>query len=113
MVFEYMGLNDRIYRAGLFAKSAKDTFEQINIIAGGTTSAICPLLGINSDCNCRTNRFTQFTGNTSFLTIWITPERMQTTEARRHRGLFLGILHRDLPSKQVFSCQLKTFNQFP
>ena len=59
-----MGFNDRIDWTRLFAKSAKNTFGEVNVVARGTAAAVVALLGFNRDSHGRTHRFAQFAGDT-------------------------------------------------
>ncbi len=92
MVFVNAGLNDRIHGAGLFAKSAINTFEEIDVIACRTPQAIGARIRINGDGERRADRLTKLAGNTALLAVRVAPQSMQTSESRRLRCFLFGIL---------------------
>jgi len=91
VVLEDSGFDNGIDRAGLLAESAKNTFGQIDIIAGGAPAAILALLRINGNGQRRTDRLTEFAGDTAFLAIGIATQCVQTPEPMALGGQFLRI----------------------
>jgi hypothetical protein len=82
MVFIDTGENDGINRAGLLAKSAVDAFEQIYVIADGSSGAIPTLFRLNGNRESGTDRLTEFAGDTTFFPIRIASEGMEPTKTR-------------------------------
>ncbi len=107
------GLNDRIHGAGLFAKSAIDALEEIDVIACRTPQAIGARIRINGYGERRADRLTKLAGNTPFLAIWVAPQGMQTPESRRLRRLLFRILYRYLHGKKIAQGHTKPLQELP
>ena len=101
MVLVNAGLNDRIHGAGLFAKSAIDAFEEIDVIACRTPQAIGARIRINRDGECRADRLTNLASDTALLAVRVAPQGMQTSESRRLRCFFFRILYRYRFGKKI------------
>src|SRR5688572_8043581 len=55
-------LDDGIYRAGLFAETAVDALEQVDVVARRTTRAVRRDVGLDRDRQRRTHGFAQLAG---------------------------------------------------
>jgi hypothetical protein len=82
VVFENSGLDDRVYRASLLAKSTVNAFEQINVIARGPARTVVRDITFNGNRGCRAYRLTQFAGDTAFFAVRVPPLGMQAPETR-------------------------------
>src|SRR5690606_22543698 len=49
VVFQDVGLHDRVHRAGLLAEPAEDALEQVDVVARGAAGAVGALLGLYGD----------------------------------------------------------------
>ena len=115
-VFMQVRQHDGIDGTRLLTIAAVDTFKEINIVSRGATRAVITLLGLYRDRQRWADGFAQFTGNTPFFSIGITPQRMQSTEPWGFGGLFLGILNRELLPEEVtpgYREPAKQFRQRP
>src|ERR1700722_4340479 len=88
--------HDRIHRAGLFAETAVDALEQVDVVARGAARAIGADIRVDGDAHRRAHRLAQLAGDAALLAVRITPQRMQAAEARRLRRLLLGVVEREL-----------------
>src|SRR5699024_2091347 len=95
VVFMNMCFHDGIYWTALFAKAARDTFCQSDIVALGTASPLFALVRFDGNCQGRTSCLTKFTGDTALFSIGITAQSLQTTEPWRGRRLFHRVIQRD------------------
>src|SRR3546814_15153451 len=85
-----MRLHDRIDRARLFAKTAVNALEQIDVVTRGAATAVRALFGIDGDRQRRANRLAQFAGDATLFAIGIAAQRMQAAETYRLRVLQIG-----------------------
>src|SRR5688572_24013255 len=93
------GLDDRVHRAGLFAETAVDALEQVDVVASRAARAVGGDVGLDRDRERRAHRLAQLAGDAAFLAVRITTLCVQATVARRLRGLLLRILHGDVRTR--------------
>ena len=113
MIFKDAGLDDGIHGAGFLAESAKDTFGQVDIIAGGAAAAIGARLGFNRDRHRRAYGLAELAGDAALLAIRIAAQGVQAAKAMRLRGLLFGVLHGDLAPEHIAPGQAEALEQFP
>jgi len=113
MVFVNAGLNDCIHGAGLFAKSAVDAFEEIDVIACRTPQAIGARIRFNGNSERRADGLTKLAGDTALLAIWVAPQGMQTPKSRRLRRLLFRILYRYFLGKKIAQGHTKPLQELP
>ena len=76
MLFMNARFNDRIDRARLFAKTAINTLEQVDVIACCTSCTIITNVGFDRNRQRRANRLAQLARDAAFLTVRITAQCM-------------------------------------
>jgi hypothetical protein len=76
VVFMDPRFDNRIDRTGFLAKTAINALEKINVITRGSARAIFTHVRFNRYRKGWADRLAQFTGDTPFLAVRITPERM-------------------------------------
>ena len=101
VLFANASFHNRVDRARFLAEAAEDALREINVVARRAARAVVALLGFDRDRKCRTYRFAQRPGDTAFLAVRISPQRMQTLESWRLWCLFLRISHSDLVREKV------------
>src|SRR5688572_25501064 len=81
------GFDDRIDRAGFFAKAAIDALKQIDIVARRASRAVRGDIRLDGNGQRGTNGFAQLARDATLLAVRIATLRMQTAIARRLWGL--------------------------
>src|SRR3546814_1422759 len=56
VVFEHVGLDDRIHRTGFLPEPAEDALEQVDVVARGAAGTVCTLLRNGGDRQRRADR---------------------------------------------------------
>src|SRR5882757_1925885 len=95
VVFEDVGLDDRIDRAALFAETAKDALGQVDVVARRAARAVVAHLALDRDRQRRAHGLAELAGDAALFAVFIAAQRVQAAEARRQRRLLFGELHRD------------------
>src|SRR5579863_4427617 len=85
------GEHDGIHGARLFAETAVNTLEKIDVVTGRAPRAIRSDIRIDSDAYRRTHRLAQLAGDAAFLAVGVAAQRVQAAEARRLRRLFFRV----------------------
>ena len=88
-------------------------FEQVDVVARGAAGAVGPHVGFDSDGSGGTDSLAELAGDAPLLAVGIPAQRMQPAEARRLRGLLLGILDRDLPDEEIDEGQAEALDELP
>src|SRR3546814_12240108 len=96
-----MRLHNRIDRARLFAKTAVNALEQIDVVTRGAATAVRALFGIDGDRQRRSNRLAQFAGDATLFAIGIAAQRLQAAETYRLRVLIERVVDRLLGRERV------------
>jgi hypothetical protein len=113
VVLVYPRLDNGVHGTRLFAKSAVDAFEQIDVIARRAARAVARHIRFDRDRKRRAHRLAQLACDATLFTVRITPQRMQAAEAAALRCLLFGIVQRDLGGKHAFQRDHKTLQQLP
>src|SRR5262245_9142474 len=92
VVFEDVGLDDRVDRAALLAEAAEDALGQVDVVAGRAAGAVGALLALDGDGERGAHGLAQLAGDAAFLAVLVAAQRVQAAEARRQRRLLLGKL---------------------
>src|SRR5712692_10579314 len=101
VVLEDARLDDRVHRAGLLAQAAEDALGEVDVVARGAARAVGALLGLDRDRERGAHGLAQLAGDAALLAVRVAAQRMQSPEARAHRRLLLGELHRDLAPEEM------------
>src|SRR3989449_5462087 len=101
VVLEDVRLDDRVHRAGLLAQAAEDALGEVDVVARGAARAVGALLGLDRDRERGAHGLAQLAGDTALLAVRVAAQGVQPPEARAHRRLLLGELHRDLAPEEV------------
>src|SRR6266446_7794939 len=101
VVLEDARLDDRVHRAGLLAQAAEDALGEVDVVARGAARAVGALLGLDRDRERGAHRLAQLAGDAALLAVRVAAQGVQPAEARAHRRLLLGELHRDLAPEEV------------
>src|SRR6266567_3769948 len=101
VVLEDARLDDRVHRAGLLAQAAEDALGEVDVVARGAARSVGALLGLDRDRERGAHRLAQLAGDAALLAVRVAAQRVQPPEARAHRRLLLGELHRDLAPEEV------------
>jgi len=89
---DQLAFDDCINRTALLAEATVDAFRHVDIISRRPSAAIFPLLCLDCDGLCRTDRFAQFACNASLLSRRISSKSVLASEARGYGALFVGIV---------------------
>src|SRR4030067_1590054 len=81
VIFENLGFDDRIHRAGFLAESAVDALGQIDVIARGAARTVGAFLGLDGDGQRRAPRHAQLDGNAALLAVPCAAQRVQAAKA--------------------------------
>jgi hypothetical protein len=101
VVFEDVGLHDRIDRAAFFAEAAEDALGQVDVVARGAACAVGTLVRLDRDRQRRAHGLAQLAGDATLFAVVIAAQRMQAPEARRQRRLLFRELNGDLAGEHV------------
>ena len=101
MVLEDIGFDDGVHGAGFLAKAAVDALGEVDVIARRAAGAVSALLGLDGDRQRGADRFAKLARDAALLPVRVTAQRVQPPETRAQRGLFLGILDRDLAPEEM------------
>src|SRR3954452_18369303 len=77
VLFEDVGLDDRVDRAALFAEAAEDALGQVDVVARGAAGAVGALVGFDGDGQRRAHGFAQLAGDAALFAVLVAAQRMQ------------------------------------
>src|SRR5438105_1568258 len=99
---EIRAFDDGIDRAGLLAQTAIDALDHVDIVARGAPRSVAAArAGFNRDRLGGTDRLAELAGNTAFLAVGITAQRMLAAKSGRERPLFERIIQRRLGLEKI------------
>src|SRR5271155_852705 len=77
VVLVQTGLDDRVHRTRLLAETAIDALEQIDVVSGGSASAVVADAGFDGDGERRAHRLAEFARDAALLAVRISAQRVQ------------------------------------
>src|SRR5690348_11569821 len=89
-------LDDCIHWAGLFAETAVDALEEVDVVARGAARAVGAHLGVDSDGECRAHGLAELTGDAALLPVGVTTLGVKATVTRRLRRVLLWVTNGEL-----------------
>ena len=105
-------LHNRIYRAGLLAKSAIDALGHVNIVPGGSAGTILAGLGLDGNGLGWANGLAQLAGNAPLVTGGVSPQGVFATESWTQVAPLVGVVDGDLGLETDLQGQTQSTNDF-
>ena len=112
MVLVNPGLNDGVHRAGLFAETAVDALEEVDVVAGRAPGAVLADVGLDGDGERGADRFAKLARDAALLTAGVAPESVKPPESRRLGRLLFRVIDGDLLDEQVLEREPQPLAQF-
>lgn len=97
-----------IYRTGFLAEATINALRHVDIVPGGTACSVLTGFRLDGDGLSWTNGLTKLAGDTTFISSWVSPQGMLSTEAWAQIPLLKGVVDGYLGLGTDFQRQRKT-----
>mmetsp|Transcript_26108 Transcript_26108/g.48685 ORF Transcript_26108/g.48685 Transcript_26108/m.48685 type:complete len:262 (-) Transcript_26108:66-851(-) len=100
--FKVWAFNDGIHGTCFLAKSTIDALCHIDIVTSGSTSSVLTGFRFNGDGLSGANGLTEFAGDATFISCWVSSQRMLSTKARAQKTMLVWVVDRHLRLRAHF-----------